>query len=140
MSFWLTGEEEHRDPRFTTQSLGLYVRAGSWCMSQVRYRPEAEIPAEWIVPIWLVKGWGSTRQAKTLVDNGLWQPAEGGWRYAWIRYKNTPDAVRAERKRERNKWANKVAKARNSPGESDATPRGRYRGELEGNQNRRQKS
>jgi hypothetical protein len=131
MTFWLVGEEEHSDPRFTTNSLGLYVRAGSWWMSQVRYRPEAEIPTEWFIPDWLVKGWRATAYANDLVDSGVWEPVVGGWRYAWIRYGNTATALRRQRKREREKWARKAAKARNSPGESTPTPQGRYRGESE---------
>lgn len=131
MTYWLTGEEEHSDPRFTTTTLGLYVRAGSWCMSQVRYRPESEIPAEWVVPDWLVQGWNAKRYANELVANGVWEPVGGGWRYAWIRYQNTANAIRTERKRERDKWARKQARARNSPGESSPTPQGSYRGESE---------
>ena len=129
MTFWFVGEEEHDDLRFTTASLGLYVRAGSWCMSRVRHRPEREIPREWFIPDWLVRGWGSTRQANDLVRAGVWEPVAGGWRYAWIRWPNTPDAMRSQRKREREKWARKQSNARNSPGESAPTPQGSYRGE-----------
>jgi hypothetical protein len=129
MTYWFTGEEEHSDPRFTTHSLGLYTRAGSWCMSQIRYRPEAEIPAVWFVPEWVVKGWGNTRQANDLVANEVWEPVAGGWHYAWIRWRNTAEAVRRERKRERDKWARKQAKA-SLP--KQATPQGSYKGESPG--------
>lgn len=130
MTFWFIGEEEHSDPRFTTGSLGLYTRAGSWCMSQVHYRPEHEIPPEWFVPVSLVKVWGATRQANDLVANGIWEPVVGGWRYLWIRYQNTTDAVRAKRKREREK---KAARTGDSPGEFPAIPLGTYRGESASN-------
>jgi hypothetical protein len=120
MSFWFVGEEEHADPRFTTGSLGLYVRAGSWCMSQVRYRPVAEIPPEWFVPDWLVRGWGSTRWANDLAQNGMWESVVGGWRYAWIRWPNTPTAMRQERKRQ----ATKKARQR-------GCPPGTYTGDME---------
>jgi hypothetical protein len=103
MTFWLTGEEEHNDPRFATSTLGLYTRAGSWCMNQVRHRPMREIPPEWFVPDWLVKGWGATRLANELVAQGIWEPVVGGWRYAWIRHPNTADYLRGERKRQSTK-------------------------------------
>jgi hypothetical protein len=121
MTYWFTGEEEHSDARFTTASLGLYTRAGSWCMSQVRYRPESEIPPEWLVPDWLVKGWGATRQANDLVAHEVWEPVTGGYRYAWIRYQNTANEIRRQRKRERDK---KARRGSDSPGESTAIPRG----------------
>ncbi|WP_139830455.1 hypothetical protein [Mycobacterium paraense] len=111
MTFWFTGEEEHQ-VFTTTSSLGLYTRAGSWCMAQIRYRPEAEIPAEWFIPDWLVKGWGAVRQANELVAQGMWEPLEGGWRYVWIRPENTPNAVRQKRKREREKKSRKREKVR----------------------------
>jgi hypothetical protein len=126
MTFWLTGDEEHNDPRFTTSSLGLYTRAGSWCMNQVRYRPEHEIPPEWFIPTSLVKVWRATRQANDLVENGVWEPVVDGWRYLWIRHQNTADAIRSQRKREREKKAHKTG---NSPGELPPIPLGTYRGE-----------
>ncbi len=126
--FWFTGEEEHSDPRFSTCSLGLYVRAGSWCMSQVRYRPEAEIPSEWFVPTSLVKGWGAMRQANELVAEGIWNPTTGGWFYAWIRWNNTADYVRRERKRQATKKARQRAM---SPGDMAVSPPGTYTGDIQ---------
>ena len=112
MTYWLTGDEEHDDPRFTTASLGLYTRAGSWCMGRYRYRPEAEIPTEWFISGPVVRGWGALRLARDLVQQGVWESVPGGWRYAWIRPKNTADYMRAERKasvpsghaRRRRRW------------------------------------
>lgn len=132
MAWWRTGDEEHADERFERaglNSLGLYVRAGSWCMRQVRYRPEDEIPAEWFVPDYVVRGWRSQRLAAGLVREGIWGRVEGGYNFAWILPRNTADEVRRERKRERQKWEAKQARARaaqraNSPGESPPTPQG----------------
>jgi hypothetical protein len=105
MSFWFIGDEEHNDPRFTTSTLGLYTRAGSWCMSQVRYRPSNEIPPEWFVPDSQVKAWcGSVRPANSLVPAGLWYRARGGYGFAWIRDENTADALRAKRASGLRKW------------------------------------
>jgi hypothetical protein len=124
MTFWHTGDEEHEDPRFRAVpgGLGLYVTAGSWCMSRVRYRPEAELPAEWFIPDEWVKGQPSGRRiAAGLERQCVWERLDGGYRYAWIRYQNTPDYVRRQRKREREKKAKRHA---NSQGESTQFPRG----------------
>jgi hypothetical protein len=132
MTYWFIGDEEHNDERFTTATLGLYVRAGSWCMAQCHYRPEAEIPAEWFVPRAQVRGWGALRLANDLADQGVWEQVAGGWRYVWIRHQNTADHVRADRKRERGKWARKQSRAAaDSPGESGSTPQGSH-GQLPG--------
>jgi len=108
VTWWLWGDDEHCDKRFNeagTHAMGLYVRAGSWCMGKVRYRPEREIPAEWFVPDDQVKAWcGSVRQANRLVDVGLWYRARGGYGFAWIRTENTADTLRAKRAAERKKW------------------------------------
>jgi hypothetical protein len=128
VTFWLIGEEEHADLRFTTNSLGLYTRAGSWCMAQVRYRPAAEIPVEWVVPAWVVKGWGSMRAANELVAQKIWEPVQGGWRFQWIRANNTADYVRRERKRQRTK---KARQRQMSPGDITLCPMGTYTGDTE---------
>jgi hypothetical protein len=127
MTFWLIGDEEHKDPRFTTASLGLYARSGSWCMNQVRYRP-MEIPAEWFVPQSVVKAWGAIRQANDLVARGIWAPVDGGWRFVWIRHRNTTDYVRHERKRQATK---KQRQRSMSPGDIGACPPGTYMGDIE---------
>ncbi|BBY36506.1 hypothetical protein MMAN_06400 [Mycobacterium mantenii] len=127
--FWLVGDEEHNDPRFGTASLGLYVRAGSWCIAQVHNQPEAKIPPEWEVPEWVVRGWGSIREANKLVEQGIWEAGHHCWYFVWIRRNNTADHMRYQRKREREKWERKQAKRRNSPGESAETPQESYTGE-----------
>jgi len=111
VTYFNVGDEEHADPRFRAVpgGLGLYVGAGSWCMAQVRGQ-RVELPAEWFVPDHFVRSWDNGRGAtiaKGLVrvsifarvdDTGL----ESGYRFAWIRDNNTPDAVRKLRKRWRD--------------------------------------
>jgi hypothetical protein len=41
MTFWFVGEEEHSEFRFTTSTLGLYVRAG------IRFDPSPSIWHSW---------------------------------------------------------------------------------------------
>ncbi|WAJ43130.1 hypothetical protein OK015_18085 [Mycobacterium sp. Aquia_216] len=107
MTFWNVGDEEHSDPRFVRAGSGsfeLYHKAGSWCMGQIRGRPEEEIPVDWFVPDEFVRGQhNGTRLAKGLIAQGMWERVEHGYRFAWIREGNKPDAVRTIRKRERDK-------------------------------------
>ncbi len=129
MTFWNIGDEEPEDPRFIEAgpgACGLYFMAGASCMRRVRYRPESEIPPEWFVPDTWVKGWpDGARLASRLVDVGLWHRVAGGYLYAWIQPRNTAEAVRGKRKRER---AKKAPRAGDSPGESAVIPLGTYRG------------
>ncbi|MFI9506983.1 hypothetical protein [Nocardia sp. NPDC052566] len=53
-------------------AMGLWVRAGSWSMQQL---------TEGYIPIAIVRGLGSSAQAKKLVDVGLWVTADGGYRF-----------------------------------------------------------
>lgn len=122
MTFWQIGDEESEDPRFLTAgpgACGIYHMAGSWCMRQVRYRPEQEIPEEWFVPDRWVRGWpNGVRLANRLVEVGLWYRVVGGYGYAWLRSGNTAKYVRDRRAAERKKWEQKQARKRaNSPGE-----------------------
>jgi hypothetical protein len=117
MTYWHTGDEEHEDKRFCVEpggmvtGLGLYTLAGSYCMSRVRYRPKAEIPAEWFIPDEWVKGQrNGSRIAKALVQNGLFDRRPGGYGFAWIRDRNTPADVLRRREEERNKKRNRKAK------------------------------
>lgn len=102
--FWFVGEEEHNDPRFSTASLGLYVRAGSWCMHEVHNR-RMELPPEWEVPAWVIKGWGATRLANELIAQGIWERVPNGYVFDWIRPQNTPEALRQKRKGATNRQA-----------------------------------
>jgi hypothetical protein len=136
MSFWLIGDEEPEDPRFVDAgpgACGLYFLAGAACMRQVRYRPENEVPLEWIVSDRWVRGWpNGVRLANRLVKVGLWVRVQGGYRYGWIQTRNKADAVREKRAVERRKWEAKQARKR---AEADLprlpTPLGSYTGELE---------
>ena len=104
MSFWFIGDEECDDPRFHQAgagACGLYFMAGSQCMRGVYKR---DLPAEWFVPDHWVRRWpNGARAAGRLVQVGLWERADGGYYYKWIRPQNTPDALRATREMERKK-------------------------------------
>lgn len=121
MTFWQIGDEEPEDPRFIAAgpgACGLYHMAGAWCMRQVRYRPESEIPREWIVPDRWVKGWpNGVRLANRLMTSGLWYRVHGGYGYAWIRPSNNTDYVREKRAAERRKWDAKQARKKERNGD-----------------------
>jgi hypothetical protein len=114
MAWWLVGDEEHDDRRFLDAGPGaleLYVRAGSWVMAQVRYRPSAEVPEEWFIPVEWVKGQHSgIRLANKLVEQGVFVKVFGGYGFRHIHPQNTPDAVRKQRNKERDKKRNAKAK------------------------------
>jgi hypothetical protein len=107
VTFWNIGDEEHSDPRFIRAGPGsfeLYHKAGSWCMGQIRGRPEAEIPVDWFIPDEWVKGQhNGPRTAKGLITQGMWERVEYGYRFAWIRDGNTTDYARKRRKTDREK-------------------------------------
>jgi len=130
--FWNIGDEEPDDPRFTQAgpgACGLYFMAGAWCLRQVRWRPEAEIPGEWFIPDRWVRGWpNGARLAARLVAVGLWTATTGGYYFEWIRPENTPDAVRADRKRKRAKKARQRARADRVTG--GHVYRGTYTGDM----------
>jgi hypothetical protein len=131
MTYWLIGDEEPEDHRFIQAgpgACGLYFMAGAWCMRQIRYRPESEIPPEWFIPDHYVRSWpNGARLAARLVHTGLWVSVEGGYYFTWIQPDNTADHVRGERKRERDKWARRQAAKRLL---DPPTPQGSYRGEF----------
>jgi len=130
MTFWEIGDEEPEDPRFIAAgpgACGLYFMAGAYCFRQVRYRPEHEIPQEWFISETWVRGWpNGLRLASRLVENGLWVRIPGGYAFDWIRTRNTADAERTRRKKERDKAAAKAAKKRSIP---QGNPQGSYTGE-----------
>jgi hypothetical protein len=109
MSFWFTGDEEPEDPRFREAGVaacGLYHMSGAHCMRQVRNQRDV-LPAEWFISDHWVRGWpNGPRTAGRLVQAGLWESVDGGYRFAWIRDQNTPAAVGRARARERDKKRN----------------------------------
>jgi len=123
VTFWYIGDEEPEDPRFIQAgpaACGLYHMTGAWCLRQVRYRPEREIPAEWFIPETWVRGWpNGIRLANRLLIVGLWIEVGGGYSYGWIRWQNTPEAVRRERKRQ---TAKKARQRSMSPGDTASCP------------------
>lgn len=107
MTFWNIGDEEHSDRRYTEAGHGsfeLYHKAGSWCMGQVRGRPESEIPTEWFIPDEWVNGQhNGPKLARGLIAVGMWERVRHGYRFAWIRDGNTAEYVRRRRKIDRDK-------------------------------------
>jgi hypothetical protein len=132
MTFWLMGDEEPADDRFRAAGIaasGLYHMAGAQCMREVRNQRDP-LPAQWFIPDHWVRGWPSgPRTASRLVQVGLWERVDGGYRFAWIRDQNTPAAVGRSRARYREKKRNQRANV----------PLGTYRGDICGPANHPEK-
>ncbi|WP_028479567.1 hypothetical protein [Nocardia sp. CNY236] len=73
-------------------AMGLWVRAGSWSMQQL---------TEGFVPAAIVRGLGSTTQAKKLVDVGLWTAEADGYRFHGWDERQMSKAEIEERRRKR---------------------------------------
>jgi hypothetical protein len=86
-------------------AMGLWVRAGAWAMQQL---------SDGFVPMSVVRTLGTPGEAKTLVKAGLWDNAEGGYRFhEWTEVQRTKDQVKADREAaaERQRHARERAKS-----------------------------
>lgn len=71
-------------------AIGLWVRAGSWSADQLT---DGKIPATMLTVLGATK-----RDAKRLVDAGLWETTPDGYQFHdWHEYNPTADAVRQGR-------------------------------------------
>lgn len=71
-------------------ALGLWVRAGAWCASQLT---DGRLPGAMLAPLG-----GRARDADRLVKAGLWWQTENGYEFRdWTDYQPTRVQVRAER-------------------------------------------
>ena len=78
------------------QPLGLWVRAGSWCMQQLT---DGHIPAGVVTALG-----GTWDDAAALVNAGLWHQAEGGYQFHdWSEYQPTRDQIESERAKTRER-------------------------------------
>lgn len=112
MAYWYVGDEEYEDKRFNVRpggipaGLGLYVAAGSMCMSKIRGRRYTHVPTEWLVADeWINGQCNGPRIARALVRSRIWERREGerGYRFKWIRPQNTPAAVLEHRAGDRRR-------------------------------------
>lgn len=95
-------------------AMGLWVRAGSWSAQQLT---DGRIPRAMLGPLG-----GRSRDAKALVEAGLWTATDEGWRFhEWEERQPSSEQVKADRAaaRERQRRARERAKSqRDSPAES----------------------
>lgn len=83
-------------------AIGLWVRAGSWCASQLN---DGFVPDHMIVTL------GTKGQANRLVDVGLWVREDGGYRFhQWNEDGRQPTREEVEAKRQ--EWRDKKRKQR----------------------------
>lgn len=82
-------------------AMGLWVRAGSWCAANLT---DGQLPAHMIGTLGAQK-----RNARSLVESGLWVETESGYRFKnWSEFQPT----KAEILRERAETAERVRKHR----------------------------
>lgn len=94
-------------------AVGLWVRAGAWSMQQL---------TDGFIPGHVVASLGSTREAKRLVDVGLWIEKEDGFAFhQWAPRQPSRIQVLAEREAaaERQRKAREKAKQRRESQETD---------------------
>jgi hypothetical protein len=92
-------------------SLALWLRAGAWCAGQLT---DGRLPAAMLSPFGCRR-----RDAEKLVEVGLWEHTEDGYRFRnWEEYQPTKAQVEAERaknKERQSRWRKRV-----SDGDSNA--------------------
>lgn len=110
MPWFKVDDRLHSHPKCMACSMaarGLWLTAGSWCAGNSH---------DGIVTRHAVRQLGgTTRQAEELVDAGLWEPYETGWRFHdWHHYQPTTEQVEADRAaaRERQRKARERAASR----------------------------
>lgn len=94
-------------------AMGLWVRAGAWC---------AQMLTDGRVPTHVARSLGTARQAKALVDAGLWETAPEGYVFHdWSADERQPTREQVENKREQ--WREKKRRQRrNAAGQFDSSP------------------
>jgi hypothetical protein len=100
---------------------GLYLKALDWCLREAgRY-----LPAEWVIPEWVITGWGQRRTANQLAATGIWEhdPYEHVYRFRYVYRRNTPESLRQTRTKGREKKARqRVARANVPRGQMAMSP------------------
>lgn len=98
-------------------AMGLWVRAGAWCAQQL---------TDGHVPTQVARTLGTARQAKSLVESGLWEATPGGYSFHdWSEDERQPTREQVESKREQ--WREKKRRQRAKGSENtDRDQRGRF--------------
>jgi hypothetical protein len=112
---------DHRKARTAAKAaMGVWVLAGSW---------SADNLMNGFVPASVLPRWGTTSDAKRLVEAGLWHPdeqdGERGWRFhEWEKYQPSRESVEAERAEARARMAELRAnrKANKAKGSENVRP------------------
>lgn len=99
-------------------AMGVWVLAGAWASDNL---------TDGFVPARVLGRWGTTGDARRLVEAGLWeaarQGAESGWRFHdWDGYQPSRDDVESRRVAEREKKARWREKSKRAPETGQFTP------------------
>lgn len=99
MAWFKVDDKLHSHPkrhRAGLRAMGLWVVAGSWCGDQLT---DGLVPRDMLAALG-----GRPADAKALVDAGLWEAVDGGWRFHdWAGQNPTRSDVEATRDRERER-------------------------------------
>lgn len=99
-------DDDWKDPWLTNVGMaafGLYWKALSWANDQTRGRDFLSSESvlgdleSWFIPEREVRGWKATREAKQLVEAGIWVAMQSGYRYLHLRDENKPKTVYEKR-------------------------------------------
>ncbi len=102
-------DDDWKDPWLANVGMaafGLYWKALSWANDQTRGRDFLSAESvlgdlgSWFIPDREIRGWKATREAKQLVEAGIWVAMQGGYRYRHLRVENKPKMVYEKRTRE----------------------------------------
>lgn len=118
MTWFKVDDKLHSHPkrhRAGLRAMGLWVVAGSWCGDQLT---DGFIPCDMLPALG-----GKPADVQALIDAGLWEVAQGGWKFhEWERQNPERVDVEAQREawRERQKAARK-RKRENSENQGEAS-------------------
>ncbi|MFV8316277.1 hypothetical protein [Mycobacterium sp. 23] len=102
-------DDDWKDPWLANVGMaafGLYWKALSWANDQTRGRDFLSAESvvgdlgSWFIPDREIRGWKAIREAKQLVEAGIWVAMQGGYRYLYLRDENKPKTVYEKRSRE----------------------------------------
>lgn len=124
MSWFKVDDRFHSHPKVIAvdnASIGLWTKAGSWC---------ADALTDGRLPTKIVQQFGTVRQANQLVDAGLWEKTDEGYRFHdWDSMNPSRDQVESDRaalKKRMRKFRTRHGNGVGNGSRNAVTPEGSY--------------